>query len=86
MGGVGLIFTPVLVRLRLLGPSSRVWAYDQHFLDSWLLQTVQLDGVTRLRLPTPLPPAHPLIHAIRDITVVVKKVAQNPAVLASYYR
>ena len=45
---------------------------------------VQLDGLTRLRLPTR--PAHPLIHAIRDITVVVKKVAQNPAVLASYYR
>ena len=36
--------------------------------------------------PPPIPPAHPLIHAIRDITVVVKKVAQNPAVLASYYR
>ena len=35
--------------------------------------------------PTP-PPSHPLIHAIRDITAVVKKVAQNPAVLASYYR
>ena len=31
-------------------------------------------------------PPHPLICAIRDITVVVKKVAQNPAVLASYYR
>ena len=40
-------------------------------------------------LPPPTshpPPPHPLIHAIRDITVVVKKVAQNPAVLASYYR
>ena len=36
--------------------------------------------------PTPLPPAHPLIHAIRDITVVEKKVAQNPVVLASYNR
>ena len=35
---------------------------------------------------TPVPPAHPLIHAIRDITAVEKKVAQNPAVLASYYR
>ena len=44
-------------------------------------------GLTRLRLPThprhPLPPAHPLIHAIYDITVTVKKVAQKPAVLAS---
>ena len=34
----------------------------------------------------PSPPTHPLIRAIRDITVVVKKVAQNPAVLARYYR
>ena len=33
-----------------------------------------------------IPTTHLLIHAIRDITVVVKKVAQNPAVLASYYR
>ena len=56
-------------------------------------------GLTRLRLPThprhspaTLPPAHPppshlpthpLIHAICDITVTVKKVAQKPAVLAS---
>ena len=44
-------------------------------------------GLTRLRLPTPpapLPPTHPpLIHAICDITVTVKKVAQKPAVLAS---
>ena len=48
---------------------------------------VQLGGLTRpLHPPHPLPPAHPLIHAIRDITAVVKKVAQNPAVLASYYR
>ena len=36
--------------------------------------------------PPPTPPAHPLIRAIRDITVVVKKIAQNPALLASYYR
>ena len=32
--------------------------------------------------PSPAP-SHPLIHAICDITVAVKKVAQNPAVLAS---
>ena len=38
--------------------------------------------LTRLRLPTY--PRHPLIiHAICDITVTVKKVAQKPAVLAS---
>ena len=47
-------------------------------------------ALTRLPLPTcpchpptPLQPAHPLIHAICDITVTVKKVAQKPAVLAS---
>ena len=33
--------------------------------------------------PAPLPPAHLLIRAICDITVTVKKVAQNPVVLAS---
>ena len=44
-----------------------------------------MEGVTRLRLPThpQHSPVHPLIHAILDITVTVKKVAQNPAVLAS---
>ena len=31
----------------------------------------------------PPPPTHPLIRAICDITVAVKKAAQNPAVLAS---
>ena len=42
-------------------------------------------GLTRLQLPTHPrhPPAHLLIHAICDITVTVKKVAQKPAVLAS---
>ena len=41
-------------------------------------------ALTCLRLPThpPLTP-RPLIRAICDITVAVKKVAQNPAVLAS---
>ena len=44
-----------------------------------------MEGVTRLRLPTHLhhPPAHPFIHTIPDITVAVRKIAQNPAVLAS---
>ena len=37
-----------------------------------------MEGVTHLWLPT-----HPLIHAIPDIMVTVKKVAQDPAVLAS---
>ena len=30
----------------------------------------------------PTPPSHPLIHAIPDITVAVKKVAQNSSLLA----
>ena len=43
-----------------------------------------METLTRLRLPTPPPPAHPpLLHDISDITVTVKKVAQTPAVLAS---
>ena len=72
MGGMGLIFTPVLVR-RLIDPpglsrpmTSTSWTH------SYVLQTVKLDGVTRLWLPTY---PHLLIHAIRDIIVVVKKVA-----------
>ena len=46
---------------------------------------VLMVALTCLRLPThPRHPAtHPLIRAICDITVAVKKVAQNPAVLAS---
>ena len=50
---------------------------------------VLMVALTRLWLPThpvtpiPLPPAHPLIRAICDITVTVKKVTQNPAVLAN---
>ena len=47
--------------------------------------------MAHLRLPTrplhlPLIRAIRAIRAIRDTTVVVKKVAQNPAVLASYYK
>ena len=46
-----------------------------------------MEGVTRLRFPThprhSSPPFHPLMYTIPDITVAVKKVAQNPAVLAS---
>ena len=37
-------------------------------------------GLTHLQ---GFPPTHPLIRAICDITVAVKKVAQNPAELAS---
>ena len=45
---------------------------------------VLMEGLTRLWLPTlPHHPPHLLIHSIRDITVTVKKVTQNPAVLVS---
>ena len=90
MGGMGLIFTPALVR-HLLRPSSLVWAYDQYFLDSYVATPNSPNGrvnpppASHLP-PPPNPPTHPFIRAIRDITVVVKKVAQNPKVLASYYR
>ena len=46
-------------------PFKHVWAYGWHFWDPWLAQTVPMEGLTRLRLPThplhpPLsPPAHP---------------------------
>ena len=36
--------------------------------------------------PTPLPPAHPLICTTRDIAMAVRKVAQNPAVLARWLK
>ena len=84
MGGMGLIFTPVLVR-HPLGPpglygpmtsSSRTHSYSK--------QSHWKEWPTLASHPPPPPPAHPLIHAIRDITVVVKKVAENPAVLAGY--
>ena len=32
-----------------------------------------MEGLTRLQLPTLLPPTYPFIHATCDITVVVKK-------------
>ena len=74
-----------------LRPSRLVWAYEWHFLDTWNLQTVLLAALTRLRLPTrphrpphPPPARPPPITCIRDITAVVKKLAQNPAVPASY--
>ena len=33
-------------------PSKHVWAYGWHLLDSWLLQTVLTEGITRFQLPT----------------------------------
>ena len=79
MGGMGLIFTPVLVR-HLLGPLGLSGPMTSTFRTHRYPQTVLLEGTTHLRLPT-----RSLVHAIHDITVVLKEVAQNPAVLASYY-
>ena len=49
-----------------------------------------MEGLTHLQLftipyhiPLPFPLTHPFIHSTRDITVVVEKVARNPAVLRS---
>ena len=35
---------------------------------------------------TPLQPTHPLLRAISDITVVLKKVTENPAVTHTHTR
>ena len=69
-----------------LRPSKHVGVYCWHFLDSKLIQTILTESLTHLQLsthPTPLPPSYPLVHTTRDITVVMKKVVENPAVLAS---
>ena len=84
------------LKLRLNGPetslrpSKYVWAYDWHFLDSQLVQILLMEGLTHLQLftipyhiPLPFPLTYPFIHSTHDITVVVEKVARNPAVLRS---
>ena len=71
-----------------LRPSRLVWAYDQHFLDSYLIQTV-LEGITHLWLPTyPHYPPHPLPPTCLPPYMCnlwyyssCDKVVQNPAVL-----
>ena len=80
MGGMILKLVPVLVRHLLGPPGMPAWSYSWCFLDLWLLKRVLIEAITCLRLPTLL---HPLLLAIRDITLAVKKVAQNPVVLAS---
>ena len=73
MGGMGLIFTPVLVR-NLLRPSSLVWAYDLTLLG---LMATPNSPIGWCNPPAashpPPPPPHPLICAIHDITVVLKR-------------
>ena len=70
MGSMDLIFTPTLVR-HVLG----------------LLAT--LNSPFGRHNPPPTAHSHqphPIIHVFHDITVVMKEVAQDPAVLSSYWR
>ena len=74
---------------RFVSPSKHVWIYGWDFLDSKLVKAVVTEDLTCLQVvtlpyhqPEPFPPAHPLIHATCDITVV-KKLSQNLAVLVS---
>ena len=74
-----------------LRPSKHVWDHGWHFLDSCIasLNSSNIGFNPPLAAhplhypPHPLPPVQPLIRATHDITVVVKKVAHNLAVLAS---
>ena len=78
MGDMDLIFTPVLVR-HLLGPPGLSWPMTS---TSWIHRH------SNQSQPTPFPlPTHPLIHAIHDITVVVKKLLkiQQCYTVASYF-
>ena len=71
MRGMGLIFTPVLVRC-LLGPPGLSGPMTS---TSWTITHPSCLSAPTTH-PTLLPTAHPLlIHAICEITVVVKKVA-----------
>ena len=65
MGGMGVIFTPVLVR-RLIGPPG----LSRHL---GLIATPNSPIGWCNTPPASHPPAHPLICAIRDIKVVLKK-------------
>ena len=86
MGVMGLI-SPYISETSLR-PTRLVWAYSPALL-------VLIEPPNSLdrscnppstpHLPHPFPPTNLLTCAICDITVVMKKVAQNPAVLASYY-
>ena len=74
MEGMGLKLTDE-ASLRF---SECVLAYGWHFLDSQLVQTVLMEGITHLWLPnlstthpTPFLPTHPLICATCDITMAV---------------
>ena len=86
MGGVGLIFTRVgEMSLKALQSCLGLRLAPLGLIATPNSPVGRCNPPPASHPPTPPPPT-PLIHAIRDITVVVKKVAQNPAVLASYYR
>ena len=84
MEAMGLKFTPVVVRgllgpLCMLGPIAGILGF--------IASPNSSNGGFNLHPaahypPHPLSPTHPFIHATCDITVVVKNIAQNPAVLA----
>ena len=79
MGSMGLIFIPVLVRCLLgpLGLSGLMMTSTLELIDAPNSPTGRYNPPLAANLPHhsphPLSPAHPLIHAICDITVVVKK-------------
>ena len=72
-------FTPIAVSC-LLGPLG-LWLFGR--IDSQNTPNGGYKPPLAVHPPPLSPTAHPLICATHDITVVVKKVAQNPAVLAS---
>ena len=77
MGGMGLIFTPVLVR-HLLGPLGLSGRLGLSLALLGLIATpnslFERYNASPVAQPSPPPhPTHPLMHAIHDITVVVKK-------------
>ena len=78
MGGMGLIFTPVLVR-RLLRPSSLVWAYD--YIALFGLIATPNSPIGRYNPPPashpPLHPPHPLIHASVILQWLCKKLLET---------
>ena len=87
MEGMGLIFTPAVV-IHLLGPLRMLEPI--HILAFLQLITSRNTPNGGFNPPpvthtssSPTLPAHAFIHVMCDITVVVKKVTQNPAVLAS---
>ena len=68
MEGMGVKFTPAIDR----ETSINVWAYSWHFWDTWLVQTVLIEGLAHLRLPTkPLHPPLPLLPTPYNVQSVI---------------